>query len=59
MFGDTEVPETLDWSYFAFLMDLVLLIETNVNEYQLMIDWGRKESHTLNSAKNVGLKKCH
>ena len=54
---DTEVPETLDWSYFApFDGFKKLLTEMNVNEYQLMIDREGKESHTLNSAKNVGLK---
>lgn len=36
---DTEVPETLDWSYFApFDGFKKLLTEMNVNEYQLMID---------------------
>lgn len=54
---DTEVSETLDWSYFApFDGFKKLLTEMNVNEYQLMIDREGKESHTLNSAKNVGLK---
>ena len=52
---DTEVSETLDWSYFApFDGFKKLLTEMNVNEYQLMIDREGKESHTLNSAKNVG-----
>ena len=54
---DTEVPETLDWVYFApFDGFKKLLTEMNVNEYQLMIDREGKESHTLNSAKNIGLK---
>ena len=54
---DTEVPETLDWVYFApFDGFKKLLTEMNVNEYQLMIDREGEESHTLNSAKNIGLK---
>ena len=48
---DTEVPETLDWSYFApFDGFKKLLTEMNIYEYQLMIDREGKESHTLNSA---------
>ena len=36
---DTEVPETLDWSYFApFDGFKKLLTEMNIYEYQLMID---------------------
>lgn len=54
---DTEVPETLDWSYFApFDGFKKLLTEMNVNEYQLMIDREGNESHTLNSAMDVGLE---
>ena len=54
---DTEVPETLDWSYFApFDGFKKLLTEMNVNEYQLMIDREGKKSHTLNSAMDVGLE---
>ena len=53
---DTEVPETLDWSYFApFDGFKKLLTEMNIYEYQLMIDREGKESHTLNSAIDVGL----
>ena len=51
---DTEVPETLDWSYFApFDGFRKLLTEMNIYEYQLMIDREGKESHTLNSAIDV------
>lgn len=54
---DTEVPETLDWSYFApFDGFKKLLTEMNIYEYQLMIDREGKESHTLNSAIDVGLE---
>ena len=54
---DTEVPETLDWSYFApFDGFKKLLTEMNVNEYQLVIDREGKESHTLNSAIDAGLE---
>ena len=54
---DTEVPETLDWSYFASFDGFKkLLTEMNIYEYQLMIDREGKESHTLNSAIDVGLE---
>ena len=54
---DTEIPETLDWSYFASFDGFKkLLTEMNINEYQLVIDREGKESHTLNSAMDAGLK---
>ena len=54
---DTEVPETLDWSYFVpFDGFKKLWTEMNFNEYQFMIDREGKESNTLNSAMDVGLE---
>jgi hypothetical protein len=54
---DTEIPETLDWSYFASFDGFKkLLTEMNIYEYQLIIDKEGRESHTLNSAIDVGLK---
>ena len=57
LLANTELPETLDWSYFApFDGFKKLLTEMNIYEYQLMIDREGKESHTLNSAIGVGLE---
>ena len=52
-----ELPETLDWTYFApFDGFKKLLAEMGVDEYRLLIDREGKASHTLNSAKMVGLQ---
>ena len=57
MLDDTEVPEKLDWSYFASFDGFEkLLTEMNIEDYKLIIDREGKESHTLNSAIEVGLK---
>ena len=54
---DTEVPETLDWSYFpSFDGFKKLLIEMNINDYKLLIDREGVASNTLNSAMLVGLE---
>ena len=57
LLDDTEVPETLDWAYFApFDGFKKLLTEMNIVNYKLMIDREGEESHTLNSAIYVGLQ---
>lgn len=57
LLGDTEVPETLDWEYFApFDGFKKLLTEMNIVNYKLMIDREGEEAHTLNSAIYVGLQ---
>lgn len=57
LLDDTEVPETLDWSYFASFDGFKKLIaEMNIVDYKLMIDREGEESHTLNSAIYVGLE---
>lgn len=54
---DTEIPETLDWSYFApFDGFNMLLKEMKVDDYKLVIDCEGDESHTLNSAISAGIK---
>lgn len=56
LLDDVELPETLDWTYFALFDGFKkLLTEMGVNEYRLLIDREGKASHTLNSAKIVGL----
>ena len=57
LLDDVELPETLDWTYFApFDGFKKLLAEMGVNEYRLLIDQEGKASYTLNSAKMVGLQ---
>lgn len=54
---DVELPETLDWIYFApFDGFKKLLAEMGVSEYKLLIDCEGNASHTLNSAMLVGLQ---
>lgn len=55
--GNTEVPEILDWEYFsAFDGFNKLLSEMNILDYNLKIDREGDESHTLISAKYIGLQ---
>lgn len=57
LLDDTEVPETLDWAYFApFDGFKKLMTEMNIVDYKLMIDQEGEESHTLDSAIYVGLE---
>ncbi|MDO5151258.1 MAG: hypothetical protein Q4D76_17990 [Oscillospiraceae bacterium] len=57
LLDDTEVPETLEWAYFASFDGFKkLLKEMNIANYKLMIDCEGKKSHTLNSAISVGLQ---
>ena len=57
LLDDTELPESLDWTYFApFDGFKKLLAEMGVNDYKLLIDREGDASHTLNSAKLVGLQ---
>ena len=57
LLDDTEMPETLDWVYFApFDGFKKLLTEMNIVDYKLLIDREGEESHTLNSAIYVGLE---
>ncbi|MBD5540957.1 MAG: hypothetical protein HDR00_07140 [Lachnospiraceae bacterium] len=54
---DVELPETLDWSYFApFDGFKKLLMEMNISNYKILIDREGNASHTLNSAMLVGLE---
>lgn len=57
LLDDVEMPETLDWSYFApFDGFNKLLTEMDVNDYKLLIDREGDASRTLNSARLVGLQ---
>lgn len=57
LIDDTELPESLDWTYFApFDGFKKLLAEMNINDYKLIIDREGDASHTLNSAKYIGLQ---
>lgn len=57
LIDDVELPETLDWTYFApFDGFKKLLTEMGVDEYRLLIDREGDASHTLNSATMVGLQ---
>lgn len=57
LLDDTELPETLDWVYFApFDGFKKLMTEMNIVDYKLMIDREGEESHTLNSAIYAGLE---
>lgn len=57
LLDDTEIPESLDWTYFApFDGFSKLLTEMNVTDYRLMIDREGDESHTLFSAEYIGLQ---
>lgn len=57
LLDDTEIPETLDWTYFVpFDGFSKLLTEMNVSDYELIIDREGGESHTLLSAEYVGLQ---
>lgn len=54
---DTEVPKSLDWTYFASFDGFSkLLREMKVTDYRLMIDREGAESKTLHSAKLIGLQ---
>lgn len=55
--NDTEFPESLDWTYFAPFDGFgKLLTEMQIDDYRLIIDHEGDASHTLNSAKYVGLQ---
>lgn len=57
LFDDVELPETLDWTYFASFDGFKkLLSEMRVDDYTLRIDREGDASHTLNSARMIGLK---
>lgn len=57
LLNDTEIPESLDWTYFApFDGFNKLLMEMNIEDYRLIIDREGDAEHTLNSAKLVGLQ---
>ena len=57
LLDDVEMPETLDWSYFApFDGFKKLLTEMGANDYKLLIDREGDASRTLNSARLVGLQ---
>ena len=57
LLDDTEIPETLDWTYFASFDGFnKLLREMNVSDYKLIIDREGDESHTLLSAEYIGLQ---
>ncbi len=57
LLDDTEIPEILDWAYFApFDGFNKLLMEMNVSDYKLIIDREGDESHTLLSAEYIGLQ---
>ena len=57
LLDDVEVPETLDWSYFApFDGFKKLLAEMGVDNYNLLIDREGHASRTLNSARIIGLQ---
>jgi hypothetical protein len=54
---ETEVPEALDWTYFASFDGFrKLLMEMSVNDYKLVLDKEGDESHTLHSAEYIGLQ---
>lgn len=53
----TEIPEILDWKYFApFDGFKKLLDEMNISEYKVLLDREGNEKHTLNAAIDVGLE---
>lgn len=55
--NDTEFPESLDWTYFAPFDGFgKLLLGAQIDDYRLIIDHEGDASHTLNSAKYVGLQ---
>lgn len=57
LLDEVELPVTLDWTYFASFDGFKkLLAEMGVDDYRLLIDREGKASHTLNSAKMVGLQ---
>ncbi len=57
LLDDVEIPETLDWSYFApFDGFKKLLTEMRVDDHKLLIDREGDALHTLNSAMLVGLQ---
>lgn len=57
LLDDVEMPETLDWSYFApFDGFKKLLTEMGVNDYKLLIDREGDASCTVNSTRLVGLQ---
>ncbi len=57
LIDNVELPETLEWSYFApFDGFKKLLTEMKVDEYRLLIDREGEASHTLSSAQFVGLQ---
>lgn len=57
LLDDTELPESLDWNYFApFDGFSKLLTEMNITDYRLMLDREGDESHTLLSAEYIGLQ---
>lgn len=57
LLANTEIPEFLDWTYFASFDGFSkLLTEMNITDYWLMIDREGDEAHTLLSAEYIGLQ---
>lgn len=57
LLNEVELPETLDWSYFApFDGFKKLLTEMGIDDYKLLIDQEGDASHTSNSARIIGLQ---
>ncbi len=57
LLNDTEVPKTLDWSYFmSFDGFKKLLDEININDYELMLDREGEVANTLKAAKCAGIQ---
>lgn len=57
LLNDTEVPKTLDWSYFmSFDGFKKLLDEININDYELMLDREGEVANTLKAAKRAGIQ---